>query len=462
MKKELVASILASALTAVLVAGCGGNTGTGASSSSSAAGGETSAAESSSAEQTSTTASAASADASDGEKVNLTFGFWGDDAEAQMKMDLANKYMEEHQNVSIEFEYCNGSDYLTKLQTWLSSNDAPDVFGIANDHLVICQDSEMFEDLAPYVEKDGLEKDWDYDAAKAAYTLNNGRMVAVPFVEKTFAIAYNKDLFDQAGVAYPTADWTEEDMFDAAEKINALGDDIYGLRWGVRVPEFYRNLYGNNFYDMQNYKMNVKDNAQFKAAVTMFSNSILDGLAPDETEGVISTGGFETGKFGMALSATWDIATYQSSINGAFKWDVVELPNNTEFNTRWLSTLRANGWCMNSGCENKDVAWDFIKYLSTTKESAQGAATIGIPVLKSYLESDEYLKDYGTGSEYNKEAFINMMDNATSFYNLGAFAEVNDLAKTDYEKILAGQMTVDEMIDDLDTQGTTIFASYGY
>ncbi|MFR7390640.1 MAG: extracellular solute-binding protein [Blautia faecis] len=52
---------------------------------------------------------------------------------------------------------------------------------------------------------------------------------AVPFVSKTFAMAYNKDLFDRAGVDYPTSDWTEEDMLDAAEKINALGDDIYGL-----------------------------------------------------------------------------------------------------------------------------------------------------------------------------------------------------------------------------------------
>lgn len=396
------------------------------------------------------------------EPVTLTFGFWGDDAEASMKMDLANQYMEEHPNVTIEFEYCNGNDYLTKLQTWLSANETPDVFGIANDHLVICQDTDLFEDLAPYVEKDGLADLWNYESVKSAYTLNNGTLSAVPFVNKTFAMAYNKDLFDQAGVEYPTADWTEEDMFAAAEKINALGDDIYGLRWGVRVPEFYRNLYGNMFYDPAAYTMNVADNAEFKAAVTMFSDSIINGLAPDETEGAISTGGFETGKFGMALSATWDIAVYQNSINGAFNWDVVELPMNTEFNTRWLTTLRANGWSMSSHAENKDACWDFIKFLSTSEASAKGASTIGIPALNSYLESDEYLNDFGTGTEYNKSVFINMMDTATSFFNLGALAEVNDLAKTDYEKVLAGSMTVDDMISDLDMQGSSIFASYGY
>ena len=46
------------------------------------------------------------------EPVTITFGFWGDDAEASMKMGLANKYMEEHPNVTIEMEYCNGADLL--------------------------------------------------------------------------------------------------------------------------------------------------------------------------------------------------------------------------------------------------------------------------------------------------------------------------------------------------------------
>lgn len=97
------------------------------------------------------------AETSTDEEVTLTFGFWGDDPEAEMKMRLAEAYMEEHPNVKIEYEYCSGADYLTKMQTWFSSGETPDVFGIANDHLIMFQDSELFEDLAPYVEKDGLE-----------------------------------------------------------------------------------------------------------------------------------------------------------------------------------------------------------------------------------------------------------------------------------------------------------------
>lgn len=394
------------------------------------------------------------------EPVTLTFGFWGDEPEAAMKMRLAEAYMEEHPNVTIEYEYCSGADYLTKMQTWFSSGETPDVFGIANDHLIMFQDSELFEDLAPWVEKDGLESMWDYEGAKETYTIENGRLTAVPFVTKTFAIAYNKDLFDQAGVDYPTNDWTEADMLDAAEKISALGDDIYGLRWGVRVPEFYRGLYGDMYYNYEDKTMNVVDNESFKHAVTMFSDSIINGLAPDETSGTVSTGGFETGKFGMALSATWDIATYQNSVGDSFAWDVVMLPDNEEFG-RMKTTLRANGWSMSSDAENKDACWDFIKFLSTSETAAAEGSSIGIPCLTSYAESDDYIKGFGDGTEYNKQVYIDMLQETVPLYNLGAFAEVNDLAKADYEKVLAGQMTVDDMISDLDMQGSSIFASYG-
>ena len=53
-----------------------------------------------------------------------------------------------------------------------------------------------------------------------------------------------------------------------------------------------------------------------------------------------------------------------------------------------------------------------------------------------------------------------MISSSTPFYNLGSFAEVNDLTKADYQKVLAGDMTVDEMIADVQAQGTIIFDSY--
>ncbi|MDC7286370.1 extracellular solute-binding protein [Blautia schinkii] len=396
------------------------------------------------------------------EPVTITFGFWGDTAEAEMKMQLAEAYMEENPNVTIEMEYTDGAGYLTKMQTWMTSNTVPDVFGLANDHFYQYKGSEQFEDLAPYIEADALDAEWDMDALKASFGEEDGKIAATPFITKTFAIAYNKDLFDQAKIDYPTDDWTVDDMLEAARAISGLTSDdgkIYGLRWGVRPTEFYRNLYGDMMYDMNTYEMKAAGNDKFKSAVSLFADSIKEGLAPDETSGAISTGGFETGLYGMQLSATWDISTFQSMIGDSFAWDVVMLPMNTEYDTRMLTTLRSNGWSMNSAAENKEACWDFIKFLSASETAAKASQNFGIPSLLSFAESDEYLNDFGGGTAYNKSAFVNMLDWTTDFNNLGAFAEVNDMVKTQYELLLADQLTIDEMIEECQTQGEAILSA---
>lgn len=395
----------------------------------------------------------------DDEEVSITFGFWGDTKEAEMKMQLAEAYMKEHPNVNIEFEYTDGAGYLTKMQTWFSSNTTPDVFGVASDVLFQFLGSDLFEDLAPYIEKDNLSSEWNMDTIDSVYT-KDGKVHAVPFISKVFAMAYNKDLFDAAGLDYPTDDWTVEDMLEAARAITTGEgtDKVYGLRWGVRAPEFYRNLYGNPIYDVDTSTMNVADNAEFKSAVSLFADTIKEGLAPNEASGAISTGGFETGKFGMQLSATWDIATFQTMIGDTFEWDIVMLPINEEFNQRMLTTYRGNGWSIAADSKEKEVSWDFVKFMSLNEESQKAAQSFGIPELLTYANSDEFLTDFGGLTPYSKQVFINMAANSTSFYNLGAYAEVNDMMKAQYELLLADQITIDKMIEDIQKQGEGILS----
>lgn len=395
------------------------------------------------------------------EQVTITFGFWGDTPEANMKMQLAQNYMDMHPNVKIEFEYTDGAGYLTKMQTWFSSNTTPDVFGVASDAFRSYINEDQFENLAPYIEKDGLQEAWNQNTISSTYTNNKGEIVAVPFISKVFAMAYNKTLFDEAGLTYPTDDWTVEEMLEMARALTK-GEGVdaqFGLRWGVRPTEFYRNLYGEPVYDLNTNEVNAKDNEKFKAAVSLFVDSIKEGLAPNETGGALSTGGFETGRFGMQLSATWDIATLLKLADSKFEWDVVMLPVNSEFNQRMLTTYRGNGWSISKNAKNKEVCWDFVKYMTATEEAMRLAQVFGIPELKSYADSKAYLKDFGDSKiSYNKSVFLRMLDFITNFNNVGVYAQINDVIKNDYELVLADQMTIDEMAEDVQVQAESLMA----
>lgn len=393
--------------------------------------------------------------------VTITFGFWGDTPEANMKMQLAQNYMNAHPNVRIEFEYTDGAGYLTKMQTWFSSNTTPDVFGVASDVLQSYINADQFENLAPYIEKDNLTDAWNANTIKNTYTNAKGEIVAIPFISKVFAMAYNKTLFDAAGLSYPTDDWTVEEMLaDARALTKGEGvDAVYGLRWGVRPAEFYRNLYGTPVYDLTTNEIHAADNVQFKKAVSLFADSIKEGLAPNETGGALSTGGFETGRFGMQLSATWDVATLLNMADSSFEWDIAMLPVDSELNQRMLSTYRGNGWCMSKTADNKDVCWDFIKYMTATEEAMKLAQAFGIPELKSYAGTDAYLNDFGKSkATYDKTVFLRMLDYTTNFSNMGVYAQINDVIKNDYELVLADQMTVDQMAEDVQQQAESLMA----
>ena len=124
VKKKVLVSLLAVAVSLSMLAGCGSKE-SGTNSNTDNTGSTQESSSDDKAEEASITQ----------EEVSLTFGFFGDDPEAEMKMGLANAYMEAHPNVKIEFEYCTGADYLTKLQTWFSSEETPDVFALASDQL---------------------------------------------------------------------------------------------------------------------------------------------------------------------------------------------------------------------------------------------------------------------------------------------------------------------------------------
>ena len=71
--------------------------------------------------------------------------------------------------------------------------------------------------------------DWNdfYPAERKAATVN-GKVVGIPALVDNLALVYNKKMFDQAGLAYPTANWTWEDFGNAAQKLTDPGKKQFG------------------------------------------------------------------------------------------------------------------------------------------------------------------------------------------------------------------------------------------
>ena len=393
------------------------------------------------------------------ENVHLSMAFWADQSEIDRMDQLLEIWKADHPNVTLDYTYCAGPDYPTKLQVWFSSGKAPDVIRMSRDIFSPFASEDLFADLTPYLEASGSAGCWD-ESLLDIFDFN-GELLSLPYLYSNYVIAYNKDIFDEANLEYPTADWTETEFVELAKTLTSGEgpEKTYGMWFGGWVCELVRALYGEpKMYDTENMVMQATNNEKFKAAFQLLGDLHKDGYCSNEVTKTTTTGGFVTGKYAMALAMTSDIGNYQKQIGDNFKWDIVELPISETYDTRWNTNMRLQGFGMSKTTEHPELAYDLIEYMTTNYEvqKAVDEEGVGIPALTEYLESEEFKTNYGGGAAYNKEAFVNMAKVGTAWEFAGIWADINDTLTSEFNAYITGATDIDTALDNLQKKGEAV------
>ena len=103
-------------------------------------------------------------------------------------------------------------DYFTSLQTQIAGGSAPDTFELNYENFVTYARSGALLDLTDLV----TDPERYYPLALEGFS-DGGVQYGLPATFSDVVLIYNKDLFDAAGLDYPTADWTWADEQAAAE-----------------------------------------------------------------------------------------------------------------------------------------------------------------------------------------------------------------------------------------------------
>lgn len=393
------------------------------------------------------------------ENVHLSMAFWAEQSEIDRLDQLLEIWKADHPNVTLDYTYCAGPDYPTKLQVWFSSGKAPDVIRMSRDIFSPFASEDLFADLTPYLEASGSEGCWE-ESLLDIFDFD-GELLSLPYMYSNYVIAYNKDIFDEANLEYPTADWTETEFVELAKTLTSGEgpEKTYGMWFGGWVCELVRALYGEpKMYDTENMVMQATNNEKFKAAFQLLGDLHKDGYCSNEVTKTTTTGGFVTGKYAMAIAMTGDIASYQKQIGDNFKWDIVELPISETYDTRWNTNMRLQGFGMSKTTEHPELAYDLIEYMTTNYEvqKAVDEDGVGIPALTEYLESEEFKTNYGGGLAYNKEAFVNMAKVGTSWEYAGIWADINDTLTSEFNAYITGATDIDTALDNLQKKGEAV------
>lgn len=152
---------------------------------------------------------------------------------------------------TIDLQTYGYDDYFTQMTAKVSGGQAPDVFELDYQNFVSYAKKGALMPLDDILTKDGIDTSIYNDMALKAFSAD-GVQYGVPDSFSNVVLIYNKDLFDQAGIDYPTDDWKWEDAMAAAEKIRALGDNIFGYYHPISFNEFYKTVKAEFYKQMSN------------------------------------------------------------------------------------------------------------------------------------------------------------------------------------------------------------------
>lgn len=199
------------------------------------------------------------------EPVTITycnFNSSGGNEETLAKMVAA--FEAEYPNIKVEVETIGYDDYFTQMQTRVAGGTAPDCYELNIENFAAYANKGLLAEISG-VDVSGLN-----DTALNAFNVN-GVQYGLPESFSNVVLIYNKDLFDQAGIDYPTDDWTQEDLQAAAEAIRALGDDIYGIWQPITYNEFFKVVaqYGGALLNEDKTEFTINSEENLKAAQTL-------------------------------------------------------------------------------------------------------------------------------------------------------------------------------------------------
>src|SRR4051812_17353265 len=170
-------------------------------------------------------------------------------------------FNKQYPNVHVKVETAPYDSYFTTLQTRIAGGQAPDVFELNFENFVSYASKGTLMDLSPMISADkSFDPSVFYPRAYEAFQLD-GKQYGLSESFSDVVLFYNKDLFDKAGVAYPTASWTWDDAMQAAQKLTDPAQGQWGLFKPVQFFEFYKTAYqfGCDFFNADKTAVNIND-----------------------------------------------------------------------------------------------------------------------------------------------------------------------------------------------------------
>lgn len=435
MKRKMLSIILAAAMTAAMLAGCGKSQGNSAETGSAPAGTE-----------------AAGESADQGEVIELTmWGGWGGDQVGQLEKQLEG-FNNSQSKYHVTYMVQDGMEQ--KLLTAIASNEVPDIVLWDRFNTGVYAPKGALAPLDEYIARDSVDMTQFYQPAVDEMT-SADVVYGIPLTVDSRVLFYNKDLLAEAGVDPASiTDWNS--LRDAAVKLTKWeGDKLVQSGFSLKDVGLFNNWIGQAGGKMVDESTNPPTaafNTEAGIKVLEYWDQLLnkDKVYQLGFEDGFGGDGFKAGKVAITFNGPWILESYKEA---GVNFGVIGQPEG--YDGEKSAMMGGFGLVIPNGAKNADAAWEFIKWWTMQPENGvefckiSGNLPANIEAAQDpYFMEDEILSVFTETMEY-----AGIRSKVFGSSDLEGLALIPQL-----QKFMAGEVTAQEALDNAEKQGNQILA----
>jgi len=233
----------------------------------------------------------------------------------------------------------------------------------------------------------------------AVITYKDDVYAILPVVQPQM-LYYNKTMFDNANVPYPTEEWTWQDLLDTAQLLTIKeGDKV--VQYGFQCDEYSR-VWMSKFWSDGGVAFDNEDdptkstfNDEIGAKAAQYLVDLVQGYGVAPPPGVSGALGYRevfTNKgVAMILDGSWMTAQYATGLGDELGVSMVPLGE-----VKRGGWLAPTGMFMSTTTKYPDEVWEFQKYLSGYENSiyfggyGDTGMMAGVPVWRSAYNDERW------------------------------------------------------------------------
>ncbi|NML51851.1 extracellular solute-binding protein [Streptomyces sp. R302] len=332
----------------------------------------------------------------DGGQAKKTLTYWASNQGSSLEVDkkVLQPELDEFERrtgIEVKLEVIPWSDLLNRILTAATSGQGPDVLNIGNTWSASLQATGA---LLPWDAKnfDAIGgKDRFVDSALGSTGAPGQDPAAVPLYSMAYALYYNKQMFEDAGIAEPPTTWDE--VIAAGKKLGEKGKSGIGVEGSNLSNNIHQvfvlgKQHGADFFTADGKADFTSDGAV--AAVKQYVDlmAVHKIVAPGNAEYAQnqSLSDFAKDKTGMVLWQT-PSQTFASQGMSEDEWGVVPAPvpsGKPGTGTATNSMVAGINLAVFKNTKNLDGALKFVKFMTSDEEQTALNKTYGsVPPVKT-------------------------------------------------------------------------------